>query len=252
MKPHEVKMKRAEKAYKNLDFLSSREARTLRILSEYLEPEKRLRERNIKHTVVFFGSARIHPRDEREKMQKYYQAAEELAFQLATWSHELAKDGDNFTICTGGGPGIMEAANRGAEKAHSYSIGLNISLPHEQLPNPYITPELNFEFHYFFMRKLWFLYQAKAAIFFPGGYGTLDELFETLTLAQTGKMDQKHLIILLYDQNFWKEMINFEKLVDLKLISPEDVNLFQYFETPAQGFDYLKTHLKTIIRNFKF
>ncbi|MCK4835500.1 MAG: TIGR00730 family Rossman fold protein [Candidatus Aminicenantes bacterium] len=244
-------MKRARKAYKNLDFLNSRKARSLRILAEYLEPENRLSEKNIKHTVVFFGSARIKPEKNPDHPQNYYKAAEELAYQLASWSHEIALNGDGFTICTGGGPGIMEAANRGARRAHSFSIGLNISLPHEQAPNDYITPELNFEFHYFFMRKLWFIYQAKAAIFFPGGYGTLDELFETLTLIQTGKMIHKPLPILLYDRHFWEEAINFQKLVDMKLISQEDIKLFHYFETPDEGFEYLKPRLKNLIQNFR-
>ena len=243
-------MERAQKAYKNLDFLNSRRARSLRILAEYLEPEKRLNEKNIKHTVVFFGSARIKPGKQPELHQNYYKAAEELAFQLSKWSHEIARNGDDFTICTGGGPGIMEAANRGAQRAHSSSIGLNISLPHEQEPNPYITPELNFEFHYFFMRKLWFLYQAKAAIFFPGGYGTLDELFETLTLVQTGKIRSRNIVLLLYDRQFWEETIDFQKLADMKLISPEDIRMFNYFENTEEGMSILKPHLKKIIRNF--
>jgi len=244
-------MKRAHKAYKNLDFLNSRKARILRIMAEYLEPEKRLNEKNIKHTVVFFGSARIKPGNRPELPQDYYQAAEELAFHLSDWSHEIAKNGDGFTICTGGGPGIMEAANRGAQRAHSSSIGLNISLPHEQEPNPYITPELNFEFHYFFMRKLWFLYQAKAAIFFPGGYGTLDELFETLTLVQTGKIKSQNIVLLLYNRRFWEETINFQKLVDMKLISSEDIRLFEYFETAEEGMELLKPRLTKVIKDFR-
>jgi hypothetical protein len=244
-------MERAQKAYKNLDFLNSRRARSLRILAEYLEPEKRLNEKNIKHTVVFFGSARIKPGKQPELPQNYYKAAEELAFQLSKWSHEIARNGDDFTICTGGGPGIMEAANRGAQRAHSVSIGLNISLPHEQEPNPYITPDLNFEFHYFFMRKLWFLYQAKAAIFFPGGYGTLDELFETLTLVQTGKIRSRNIVLLLYDRQFWEEAIDFQKLADMKLISPEDIRMFNYFENTEEGMAILKPHLKKIIRDFR-
>ena len=244
-------MNRASKAYKNLEFLNSRQARVLRILSEYLEPEKRFNEHNIKHTVVFFGSARVNTAKNRLKQtQRYYAAAEELAFKLSLWSQELSKDGDNFTICTGGGPGIMEAANKGAQRANSFSIGLNISIPHEQIPNKYITPELNFEFHYFFMRKLWFLYPAKALLFFPGGYGTLDELFETLTLIQNGKINKNNLIILLYEKKFWKEVINFEKLIELKFISLDDVKLFHYFETADEGLVYLKPHLGKIIREF--
>jgi len=245
-------MKRAKKAYKNLEFLNSRQARTLRILAEYLEPAKRFEEKNIKHTVVFFGSARITDDKQRSpKTHKYYRAAEALAFRLARWSHELARNGDGFTICSGGGPGIMAAANRGAQRAHSLSIGLNISLPHEQEPNDYITPELNFEFHYFFMRKLWFLFHAKALIFFPGGYGTLDELFESLTLVQTGKKNRR-MPILLYDPAFWKEVVDFPKLVDLGLISAEDVDLFHYFSSPEEGMKILKPRLTQIIRGFKF
>ena len=246
-----IKMERAKKAYKNLDFLNSRKARSLRILSEYMEPQKRLNEKNVKHTVVFFGSARIKPGNQPELPQNYYKAAEELAFQLSKLSHEIAINGDGFTICTGGGPGIMEAANRGAQRAHSSSIGLNISLPHEQEPNPYITPELNFEFHYFFMRKLWFLYQAKAAIFFPGGYGTLDELFETLTLVQTGKIKSRNIVLLLYDRKFWEKVIDFQKLVDMKLISSEDIRMFDYFENAEEGMALLKPRLKKIIRDFR-
>ena len=244
-------MDRAKKAYKNLDFLNSREARVLRILAEYLEPEKRFRKKNINHTVVFFGSARIHPGHNPGDSRDYYRAAEDLAYLLALWSQEIAAKGKSFTICTGGGPGIMAAANQGALRAGCHSIGLNISLPHEQAPNDYITPELNFEFHYFFMRKLWFLYHAKAAVFFPGGYGTLDELFETLTLVQTGKMIHKPLPVLLYDRQYWEELINFPKLADMKLISPEDIKLFHYFETPEQGMEYLKPRLKEIIDNFR-
>jgi len=246
-------MKRADKAYKNFEFLTSKKARSLRILSEYLEPEKRFNDKNIKHTVVFFGSARIESSKKNNTItKKYYQVAENFSYKLATWAHELAKDGDSFTICSGGGPGIMEAANKGAQRAHSLSIGLNISIPLEQQPNQYITPELNFEFHYFFMRKLWFLYHAKALIFFPGGFGTLDELFETLTLAQTEKMNRQNMIILLYDKKFWEDLIDFEKLIKLKLISPEDINLFHYFETVDEGLDYLKPRLKKIISEFHY
>ncbi|MFC1853840.1 LOG family protein [candidate division CSSED10-310 bacterium] len=246
-------MERAPKAYKNLEFLNSRQARTLRILAEYLGPEKRFHEKNIKHTVAVFGSSRINIQNKEEnEMRKYYLAAEEFAFQLATWGHELAMDGDSFTICSGGGPGIMEATNKGAQRAHSLSIGLNVSLPHEQEPNDYITPELNFEFHYFFMRKLWFLYYAKAVVLFPGGFGTLDELFETLTLIQTQKIHASNLLILLYDQKFWEEIINFKKLIEHGLISAEDVALFHYFDSVDQGLDYLKPRLKKIIREFRY
>jgi len=146
----------------------------------------------------------------------------------------------------------MEATNKGAQRAHCLNIGLNVSLPHEQDPNDFITPELNFEFHYFFMRKLWFTYHAKAVVLFPGGFGTLDELFETLTLVQTQKIEKKRLMILLYDEKFWKDLINFQKLIDMKLISPEDVELFHFFNTPEQGIDYLKPRLKQIIKDFRY
>lgn len=245
-------MKRAIKSYKNIDFLNSRQGRVIRILAEYVEPEKRFNEHNIKHTVVFFGSARINPKESNfVGWKKCYEVAEELSYKLAMWSHELAKDGDTFVICTGGGPGIMEAANKGANRAKASTIGLNISLPEEQEPNDYITPELNFEFHYFFMRKLWFLYHAKALIFFPGGFGTLDELFEVLTLLQTGKMQKKHLLLLLYDERFWNDIINLRKLLELKFVSTEDLNLFKFFFEVDEAFEILKKELKEIISNFK-
>lgn len=247
-------MERAEKAYKNLDFLKSSAARTIRILAEYLEPKKRFDEENIKHTVVFFGSSRVRPgkKDDPLLTGKYYWAAEEFAFKLASWSKELEKKGEEcgFTICTGGGPGIMEAANRGAKRANAKNIGMNISIPFEQEPNDYITPKLNFEFHYFFMRKLWFLYHAKALVVFPGGFGTMDELFETLTLVQTHKLPKHNIPILLYDPEFWKDLINFPKLVEYGMISPEDANLFHYFSTPDEGMSYLKPRLQEFIKNF--
>jgi uncharacterized protein (TIGR00730 family) len=245
-------MKRAPKAYKNAEFLSSRDARTLRILSEYLEPEKRFLEENIKHTVVFFGSARIDPQKKCPlNTSEYYWAAEELAFKLASFSKELEKKGDGFSICTGGGPGVMEAANRGAHRAKARTIGLNISLPHEQEPNEYISPKLNFEFHYFYMRKLWFLYHAKALVVFPGGFGTLDELFETLTLTQTQKIEKYKIPVLLYDKDYWQDLINFQKLVDYHFIAPEDVNLIHFFSTPEEGLKYLKPRLTESIKNYK-
>jgi uncharacterized protein (TIGR00730 family) len=198
-----------QKAYDNACFMHSREARTLRILAEYLEPEKRFHDLNVFHSVVFFGSARIKPNQkDRHDLKKYYKAADEFAYRLALFSRELEKDtGSGFYVCTGGGPGIMEAANRGASRAKDLTIGLNISLPFEQHPNRYISPELNFEFHYFFMRKLWFLHHARAIVVFPGGYGTLDELFETLTLVQTRKLDNTDIPILLYDTCFWKDSL---------------------------------------------
>ena len=237
---------RPKAAYLNEEFLKSREARTLRIMSEYLEPEKRFEETEMKHTVVFFGSARIKD-DINDNFSKYYRAAEEFAYRLGLWSRELTEKEQGFYIVTGGGGGIMEAANRGAERAGVRTIGLNISLPFEQNPNKYITPELNFKFHYFFMRKLWFLYHAKAIVVFPGGYGTLDELFETLTLIQTKKIEKGKIPILLYDREFWDELINFNKLKECGLISPEDLDLFHYFLDIDEGLNYLKPRLKELI-----
>ena len=238
---------KAKAAYLNIDFLNSREARSIRIISEYLEPEKRFEEMDIRHTVVFFGSARTSSDKKNVAESKYYWAAEEFAYKLAKWSKELENTGNSFYIATGGGPGIMEAANRGAGRAGSKTIGLNITLPYEQNPNEYITPELKFEFHYFFMRKLWFIYHAKALVVFPGGFGTLDELFETLTLLQTRKIDKGNIPILLYDKKFWDELINFQKLVDHKLISPEDLNLFHYFNDLDEGLNLIKPGLEEII-----
>jgi uncharacterized protein (TIGR00730 family) len=242
-----VKRKKPEKAYKNLEFLASREARTLRILSEYLEPEKRFHELDIRHTVVFFGSARSGPKKDAHGTEKYYRAAEELAYRLATFSNQIKDKANGFNICTGGGPGIMEAANRGARRAKSRTIGLNISLPFEQHPNTYINPELNFEFHYFFMRKLWFLYHAKALVVFPGGFGTMDELFETLTLVQTGKLEKGNLPILLYDRGYWESIINFKKMAEMGFISHEDLKLFHFCDTPEEGFDFLKSRIERLI-----
>lgn len=245
-------MQRAPKAYKNEKFLGSSEARSIRILAEYLEPKKRFDKEKIKHTVVFFGSSRARPEKQEGKFDSSgnYWAAEEMAFKLASWSKELEKEGNGFAICTGGGPGIMEAANRGAKRADAASIGLNISIPFEQKPNDYISPQFNFEFHYFFMRKLWFLYHAKALIVFPGGFGTMDELFETLTLVQTQKLEKHDIPILLYDKSYWQGVINFEKMVDHKVISPGDLDLFHYFSSPDEGLEYLKPHLEKMIKDF--
>ena len=238
----------ADKAYNNPGFLNSREARTVRILCEYLEPEKRLNANNVKNTVVFFGSARTGPeKNGKLDTSRYYWAAEELAFKLAEWSRQLTRKDHAFHICTGGGPGIMEAANRGADRAGAMTIGYNVSLPFEQNPNEYITPELNFEFHYFFMRKLWFLYHAKAIIVFPGGMGTLDELFEVLTLVQTKKLGKPDIPILLFDREFWEKLINFNMMVECGVISQEDLDLFSFFQTPEEGFDILKKSLEKMI-----
>ena len=211
-------------AYKNDAFLDSPAARSLRILSEYLEPLDHFRREEIRDTIVFFGSARI---TEDGPMGNYYRDARELARRLTEWSDNVTNSTSRFVICTGGGPGIMEAANRGASDAKGKTVGLNIGLPFEQLPNPYITPELSFEFHYFFMRKFWFAYLAKAMVVFPGGYGSLDELMEILTLVQTKKLNKK-IIIVLYGSQFWKEVINFDALVRHGTISPDDLNLFEF------------------------
>src|SRR5579863_7951778 len=226
-------------AYKNDAFLDSPAARSLRILSEYLEPFDHFRREMIRDTIVFFGSARIA---EDGPMGAYYRDARELARRLTEWSEAFTNSTRRFVICSGGGPGIMEAANRGAADANGKTIGLNIGLPFEQFPNPYITPELSFEFHYFFMRKFWFAYLAKALVVFPGGFGTLDEMMEVLTLVQTQKLAKK-MTILLYGKAYWQEIINFEALVKHGMISPEDLELFQFTDDPATAFELLKTGL---------
>src|SRR3954464_15291569 len=257
-------------AYENGDFLNSPDGRVLRILSEYSEPLARFRREKIQDTVVFFGSARFAslsdaegalrlldkpasarpPHDEEQKkrlgaaikMARYYEEARELAHKLTEWNMTLPYKKHRFVVTSGGGPGIMEAANRGAREAGGKTIGLNISLPYEQAPNCYISPELNFEFHYFFMRKLWFAYLAKALVVFPGGFGTLDEMFEILTLVQTEKLAKK-MIVLLYGADYWNKVINFQALVDSCVISPDDLKLFHILNTPQEGFDCLKENL---------
>jgi uncharacterized protein (TIGR00730 family) len=223
-------------AYKNEPFLQSPDARPLRIISEYLEPLSHLRRQRIRDTVVFFGSARIQ---EDGPLSNYYRDARSLAALVTTWAKTFRERTYRFVVCSGGGPGIMEAANRGASDARGKNIGLNIGLPFEQFPNPYITRELSFEFHYFFMRKFWFAYMAKALIVFPGGFGTMDEMFEILTLVQTGKIAKK-ITIILYGTAFWKEIINFEALVKYGTISPEDMNLFQFADTPEAALEILQ------------
>src|ERR1051326_9046327 len=223
-------------AYLNETFLESPDARGLRILSEYLEPLSHFRDEKIQDTVVFFGSARITEDSE------YYRDARTLARLITEWSSKIDAPFHRFVICSGGGPGIMEAANRGASDAGGKTIGLNIGLPFEQQPNPYITPELSFEFHYFFMRKFWFAYLAKAMVIFPGGFGTLDELCEILTLAQTRKIEKK-IVIVLYGSAYWKEVLNFNALVKYGTISPSDLNLFQYADTPEEALSILQVFL---------
>jgi len=215
-------------AYREEAFLRSPESRPLRILSEYLWPLAHFQEENIQDTIVFFGSARI---EEEGPLGRYYREARELARLLTGWAASVSEPRRRFVICSGGGPGIMEAANRGASDAGGISIGLNIGLPFEQRPNPFVTPELCFEFQYFFMRKFWFAYLAKALVVFPGGFGTLDELMEILTLAQTRKLESKILIVL-YGSEFWNEILDFDALVKHGVISPQDLNLFRFADSP--------------------
>jgi uncharacterized protein (TIGR00730 family) len=228
-------------AYLNEKFLNSPDARALRILSEFLEPLAHFRREKVRDTVVFFGSARIR---EEGLLAQYYQDARTLAGLLTKWAEQFTNHNYRFVVCSGGGPGIMEAANRGAHEADGKTVGLNIGLPFEQFPNPYITPELNFEFHYFFMRKFWFAYLANALVVFPGGFGTLDEMMELLTLAQTQKLAKK-LTIVVYGSKYWKEIINFDALVRHGMISREDLDLFQYADDPQTAFELLKAGLTT-------
>jgi len=233
--PYEVPV-----AYKNQKFLDSAEARALRILSEYLEPFAHFRREKIRDTIVFFGSARIQ--ESNGPLSRYYQDARALARLVTEWSEEIRNSSRRFVVCSGGGPGIMEAANRGAFEAGGKTVGLNIGLPFEQFPNPYISPELCFEFHYFFMRKFWFAYLAKALVVFPGGFGTLDELMELLTLTQTQKLAKK-MVIVLYGTDYWNEIINFDALVKFGTISKEDLKLFQYADDPQTALGILKEGL---------
>jgi uncharacterized protein (TIGR00730 family) len=226
-------------AYLNDEFLNSPDARALRILAEFLEPLAHFRREKIRDTIVFFGSARLK---EDGPMGRYYGEARELARLLTEWSEGFTNSSHRFVICSGGGPGVMEAANRGASEAGGKTVGLNIGLPFEQFPNPYITPELSFEFHYFFMRKFWFAYLAKALVVFPGGFGTMDEMFELLTLTQTRKLAKK-MSILLYGSDYWKEVINFDALVRHGMIAESDLALFHYADSPQQAFELLKPGL---------
>jgi len=249
-------LERAPKSYENLDFLNSRDARILRILAEYIEPAARMRDLGIRNTVVFFGSARAPaPEDVSEAppsvraFARYYEDARELSRMLTLWSRDLPPY-ERFVICSGGGPGIMEAANRGAQDAGGKSMGLNISLPHEQDPNGYISSDLNFEFHYFFMRKWWFVTLALAFVVFPGGFGTLDELFELLTLLQTRKITHR-VAVLLYGKDYWQDVLNMEKLIEWGTISPKDVRLFEYADSPVDAFELLKARFEAYFRDPK-
>jgi len=227
-------------AYKNEAFIDSDDARPLRILAEYLEPMQAFQHARIRDTIVFFGSARLAPGG---PLGQYYDAARELARLVTLWSKNLASHAHRYVVCTGGGGGIMEAANRGASEAGGRTIGLNIGLPREQRPNPYVTRELTFEFHYFFMRKLWFAHLARALVVFPGGFGTLDELTEILTLTQTRKLDRP-IPIVLFGSSYWKEVINFEALVKHGMIAPEDLTLFQYADDPAAALALLQAGIQ--------
>lgn len=267
-------MPKPEKAYKNMDFLNSPDARHIRVLCEFVEPKSRFQKLRVRDTIVFFGSARTRDPERagealqqveaeiqgagaptgagRERLQlaerdlqnaQYYAAATDLSHRLTAWSEKLPRKGHRFVVCSGGGPGIMEAANRGARQAGGRSVSLNISLPFEQTGNPYQTPELAFEFHYFFVRKFWFVYLAKALIVFPGGFGTLDELFEVLTLVQTQK-SAKVMPIVLFGRAFWEEILNFDALVRWGVISPGDLDLFRFCDTVDEAFDYLTGELQ--------
>jgi uncharacterized protein (TIGR00730 family) len=254
----------AEKAYKNLDFLMSRDARTIRMLAEYLEPQARFEHYNVTDTVVFFGSARAVARDEAEtrlkaatdppataqakrdvKLSAYYEDARTLSRLLTEWSKGLGLPERRFIVCSGGGEGIMEAANRGASEASGISVGLGISLPFEPTANRYITRELAFEFHYFFTRKFWFVYLAKALVVFPGGFGTMDELFELLTLIQTRKI-AKRLPIVLYGKEFWDDVLNLDALVRWGTISADDLDLFRIASNPKEAFEILTGELERL------
>jgi uncharacterized protein (TIGR00730 family) len=223
-------------AYLNEAFLDSDAARPLRILAEYLEPLEAFCREQIADTIVFFGSARLQ---ENGSLGRYYEEARTLARLITEWSMSLSSPNSRYVVCSGGGGGIMEAANRGATDAGGRSIGLNISLPHEQRPNAFITPTLEFEFHYFFMRKLWFAHLARVVIVFPGGFGTLDELAEIITLAQTKKLERR-IPVVLYGTSYWNEIINFQALLRHEVISAEDLQLFSFIDEPAAALAYLQ------------
>jgi uncharacterized protein (TIGR00730 family) len=260
-------------AYLSPDFLESEEARPIRILSEYLEPLRRFKEQKIQDTVVFFGSARVDSRERAERSlrtlrargvhdanelyeqeltksrkalewARFYEEARELARLLASWSLTLQSEHHRFVVTSGGGPGIMEAANRGAREAGGKTIGLNIRLPFEQGANPYITDGLRFEFHYFFMRKFWFAYLAKALVIFPGGFGTCDELFEILTLVQTDKLSKK-IGVILYGRDYWDQVLHLEPMAEWGAIAEQDLELLHFADTPGDAFEQLRSHLIT-------
>ena len=257
-------------------FLESTPARPLRILAEYIKPLVQLKRESIGDTIVMFGSARIESeetakarltrlKNERGKklnakqsahhraalrdaksrleMSRYYEEARQLSHKITSWASTLGPKPRRFVICSGGGPGIMEAANRGAYEAGGKSIGLSIELPHEQFANPYISPELSFNFHYFFMRKLWFAQIAKALIVFPGGFGTMDELWEMMTLLQTGKMT-KGKLILIYGRKYWNEVLNWRAMVRWGTINEEEYKLLQFADTVDEAFETIRAGLE--------
>jgi uncharacterized protein (TIGR00730 family) len=255
------------RAYENMEYLHSNDARTIRVLAEYMEPAYRFKKEKINNTVVFFGSARSLPlekarplsrkmtarartlagakkQDLMERAQRimafsyYYEDAVKLARMITAWSRKIKDPARRFYLCSGGGPGMMEAANRGASQAGGKSIGLNISLPFEQTPNPYITPRLNFQFHYFFIRKFWFTYLAKAIVVFPGGFGTMDEAFEILTLCQTKKLE-KRLPILFYGKKYWDEILHLDGLRRWGAIDAADLKLIKTVDSPEEAYAYL-------------
>jgi uncharacterized protein (TIGR00730 family) len=254
--------RRGEKAYHKKPFMNSSHGRPLRILSEYLEPKSRLDRYEVEDTIVFMGSARLPSKEIAEaeiaaaagnpealaraqgrlEISRYYEEARELARRFTEWSKALPTEGKRFVVCTGGGPGIMEAAARGAAEAKGVNVGLTISLPNEEFGNPYVTRGLDFHFHYFFMRKFWFAYLAKALLVFPGGFGTLDELFEILTLRQTQKM-KKPLSIILFGTKYWSEVINFDALVRHGTIDAADLGLFHRTDSLDEAFDIITRHL---------
>lgn len=250
------------KAYQNTGFLNSRNARELRILAEYLEPKSRFDRHRVDDTIVFMGSARLKSQEDAEEMLRaaqagngdlaraqmalrmsvYYEAARKLAYRLTQWSKALNREESRFVVCTGGGPGIMEAANRGAAEAKGLNVGLSISLPNEEFSNPYITRELAFQFHYFFMRKFWFTYLAKAVIVFPGGYGTLDELFELLTLVQTQKM-RKPMPIILFGTEYWREIVDLDAMAKHGTIDARDTELMYRSDSVDEAYDWIVQQL---------
>jgi uncharacterized protein (TIGR00730 family) len=269
---HSSAMETQPLAYMSPEFLTSDEARPLRLMAEYLEPLRRFRKERIRDTVVFFGSARTRSRESAEghlaevhagkalgnrgvdaavqeatravEWSRYYEDARALSHRLTTWSCQIPGPCHRFVVCSGGGPGIMEAANRGAYEAGGKSIGLNIRLPFEQYSNPYISKKLHFEFHYFFMRKFWFAYLAKALVVFPGGFGTLDELFEILTLEQTEKLTDR-TTILLYGTDYWNQVLNLQPMIEWGAVGPSDPDLLVRVNSVDEAFSALKVHLES-------